>query len=168
MRALPEGFARKAPFALSIRPLNGAPDVGRLAGLHALCFDQAWSRETLARLVGSPGVFGLIAENGAGSVGFVLCRHAAGEAEILSLGVTEPFRRKGIASELLAIAMRQACAGGAEALFLEVAEDNLPALTLYLGLGFGAVGRREGYYRRGEESKTALVLKYAFGAAPPF
>ena len=37
---------------------------------------------------------------------------------------------------------------GAAKLFLEVAEDNAPAQHLYHMLGFTAVGRRPGYYRR--------------------
>jgi len=144
--------------SIDFRPLNGAAGLDRLAMLHAACFEPAWSRETLASLIASPGVFGVIAESAGGSVGFILCRHAAGEAEILSLGVSDPYRRRGIAKGLLDTAMRQARSGGAQRLFLEVAEDNLAALALYLGQGFAAVGRRQGYYRRGEASCAALVL----------
>ncbi|HUN46622.1 MAG TPA: ribosomal-protein-alanine acetyltransferase, partial [Stellaceae bacterium] len=39
-------------------------------------------------------------------------------------------------------------ARGVEAITLEVAADNAPALSLYKSLGFSQVGVRAGYYRR--------------------
>jgi ribosomal-protein-alanine N-acetyltransferase len=49
-------------------------------------------------------------------------------------------------------------------MFLEVAEDNAPALTLYERFGFVKVGERAGYYRRADGTRaTALVMRKLLG-----
>jgi len=61
----------------------------------------------------------------------------------------------GIGRLLVTNAASHAQRHGAKMLFLEVASDNEPALTLYHGLGFRLVGLRKAYY----EEKDAQVLK---------
>ena len=49
---------------------------------------------------------------------------------------------------------------GANAVFLEVDEDNEPARRLYQRAGFREVGRRPGYYQQSRDhAATALVLR---------
>jgi ribosomal-protein-alanine N-acetyltransferase len=54
----------------------------------------------------------------------------------------------GIGRRLIDGLCRAASRGEARKLFLEVAEDNLPALVLYSRVGFKEQGRRKGYYKR--------------------
>lgn len=144
---------------LAIRPL-ARRDLDRLAALHAACFEEGWSRETLADLLASAGAFGFAGFLAGKAVGFILCQAAAGEGEILSLGVLGAFRGRGVARELLAAGVERARAGGIAALFLEVAEDNLAARRLYESAGFELVARRADYYRHpGGRSAAALVLR---------
>lgn len=137
-----------------IRPLQ-ATDLALLARLHGACFADAWSEAALAELLASPGAFAFLAGE---DEGFVLARAAAGEAEILSLGVIPALRRRGIARRLLSAAAGEAKRRGADRLFLEVAIDNGPALALYRRAGFAKVGRRAGYYHRREGAVAAEVL----------
>ena len=58
---------------------------------------------------------------------------------------------------LLDGAIHQAKNGGAEKLFLEVAEDNNVARALYVSRGFVAVGRRQNYYTRNDGTSAAAV-----------
>ena len=44
-------------------------------------------------------------------------------------------------------AIKEACDRGAQAMLLEVAESNAPALALYKKLGFLPIGKRHRYYR---------------------
>ena len=78
--------------------------------------------------------------------GFCAFRQTApDEAELLNLAVDPALRRKGVALALLHELARQTQGD----MFLEVAEDNLPARRLYLKHGFIEAGVRRGYYQNG-------------------
>jgi ribosomal-protein-alanine N-acetyltransferase len=131
-----------------------------MAAAHAAAFDTAWTADDIAELLGGPGGFGFVVEETAAMAGFILCRALADEAEILTLAVRPSHRRKGVAKALLQAAADAASLGGAGALFLEVAADNVPAIALYQGDGFREVGRRAGYYTRGAApAADALVMR---------
>lgn len=110
-------------------------------------------------MLASPESFGLIARDGAATVGFALCRVAADECEVLTLVVASRFRRHGIGRRLLDGVLERAGAHGARSVFLEVADDNVAARALYAEAGFRRVGVREGYYRRGASRIDAWTLK---------
>ncbi|MCF8469409.1 MAG: GNAT family N-acetyltransferase [Parvibaculum sp.] len=151
------------------RPVD-AGSAKRLAALHALCFDDAWDASSIARLLAMPGAFGFTVEDGArGEVrddpdvlpaGLVLARVGGGEAEILAIGVAPAARGAGLGHRLLEAVAIHAAAAGADSLFLEVAEDNLPALALYERFGFHIVGIRPAYYARAGSRISARTLKF--------
>jgi len=95
--------------------------------------------------------------------GFILCRLAADEAEVLSFGISPGHRRRGYGRRLLSIAKEDARQRGARCIFVDVAEDNTPAQALYDQAGFFRVGRREAYYRDARvpalAGTAALVLR---------
>lgn len=94
--------------------------------------------------------------------GFIVLRMAAGEAEILTLGVLPSARGKGLAKALVRAAAGHAAARNCKDLYLEVGIENKAARALYEGLGFVQVGRRNAYYPRpGQPPEDALVLKCA-------
>lgn len=130
-----------------------------LAALHARCFDDAWDAGAIRTLMTSPGVLALAAGDA-----FILVRAAGGEAEILTLATAPESRRHGLARTLVRAAA-EAVAVEAQEMFLEVAADNTPALALYGGLGFMAVGRRPGYYQRPAGTADALTLRAALPLA---
>jgi ribosomal-protein-alanine N-acetyltransferase len=137
--------------------VGASPDSSRiLAALHAACFDEAWTREAFDSLLASPGAFALIGRQDGLDRGFVLVRVVLDEAEVLSVGVSPPARRRGLARCLLAEAARQAGAAGATRLFLEVSIANDAALRLYRKMGFVEIGRRQGYYRNGAENGLTM------------
>lgn len=117
-----------------------------IAALHDAAFRAPWRAPDVGLLLATLGSAAFLALDPAGApVGFVVLRHAGSEAEIVSIGVDPVGRRQGIGAALLAAAVE---AVGPVPLFLEVAEDNAPALSLYRRAGFGAVGRRRAYYAR--------------------
>jgi len=88
-------------------------------------------------------------------------RCAAGEGEILSLGVVAAKRQRGLGRALVEACFEAAAAAGALELFLEVAAANRAARALYQSAGFEAVGRRPVYYpppHRGEPGDDAITL----------
>ncbi|WP_308915915.1 GNAT family N-acetyltransferase [Jannaschia sp. LMIT008] len=117
-----------------------------LAALHASAFDGAarWSAGSFAAAQRDPTCF-FVPEDG-DAHGFALGRVMADEVELLTLVVAPDRRRRGTATALLDAFERQAAARGAEAAFLEVSADNVPARALYARAGWREVGRRPGYY----------------------
>ncbi len=136
----------------------GPAAAAALAAIHAGAFppEQTWDEAAFATQLALPGVFARMDPAG----GMVLARVAGDEAEILTLAVLPGRRRRGIGRALLAAALAEAGARGAQALFLEVAEANRPARALYQAFGFVAVGVRRGYYADGADG---LVLRAATG-----
>jgi ribosomal-protein-alanine N-acetyltransferase len=142
---------------MSVRPTPAsASDAPTLAALHAAAFEAPWSAADISGLLAGPGAYALTLPDG-----FILARALAGEAEVITLAVRPAARRHGLASALLQAATVQALAAGAETLFLEVAEDNAPAIALYGRSGFSLVGRRRGYYARpgGAGPVDALIMR---------
>jgi ribosomal-protein-alanine N-acetyltransferase len=128
-------------------------EAAALAALHATAFPhgEAWNADAFEALLHMPGVFGLVAEGG-----LILVRLAADEAEILTLAVVPAHRRQGLGDSLVETAVLHAAALGGRTMFLEVAEDNVPALALYGGLGFTRAGQRPDYYGPG---RPAALLR---------
>src|SRR5262245_7293744 len=130
----------------------GARDLDRAVVLHATAFaalgERAWSRQDVAELLASPGVYGLLLEADGGDIGLAMCLVAADEAELLTLAIRPTHQRLGFGRQLLTAAIDHARSSGARALFLEVGADNPGAQALYGAAGFVTVGRRAAYYQR--------------------
>ncbi len=141
----------------------GPDQAGALARLHAAAFDPAWPEAEMAELLRGAGSMALALE-----AGFILIRVLPPEAEVITLAVAPEARRRGMGRALLRAALDAAEAAGAEAIFLEVAADNQPALALYAGEGFGEVGRRRGYYPRPcGAGADALLLRRTLPSPSP-
>jgi ribosomal-protein-alanine N-acetyltransferase len=91
------------------------------------------------------------------SVGFAVVQVVGEQAELLTLGVVPERRREGHGRRLLKEAFVRSRERGAEHMFLEVAEDNLPGQELYKAFGFVTVGRRPGYYRSAAGERIAAL-----------
>jgi ribosomal-protein-alanine N-acetyltransferase len=138
----------------------GPRDAGAIAKLHAVSFRRGWSDGEFERLLIERNVVAHRATTGRAIDGFILSRLTAGEAEILSIAVAPAQRGRGLARSLLNLHLRRLAGLGAQAVFLEVDEDNAPARRLYARAGFREVGRRAGYYQHpGNNAATALVLR---------
>jgi [ribosomal protein S18]-alanine N-acetyltransferase len=130
-----------------------ATHAAAMAAIHADAFPpaDAWSADSIAKLLRMPGAVAFLDPAG----GMVMARVTADEAEILTLAVASDARRQGLGRRLLTRAAREVRDAGATRLFLEVAEANNAARTLYVAAGFSECGRRPRYYSDGSD---ALVL----------
>jgi ribosomal-protein-alanine N-acetyltransferase len=135
-------------------------DAGELAALHGASFHRGWSEDEFEQLLLDRSVVAHRIMVGRQLAGFIMSRMIAGEAEILSVAVAFARRRKGLAGQLLNLHLRALAALGTRTVFLEVDEDNAPAMQLYRRAGFEAVSRREGYYPDQDgKNAAALVLR---------
>ncbi len=124
------------------RPALGAPAVGRgrAAGLARL------ARSILGR---DPDGGGLVA-------GFLGLWYGVDEAHVVSVGVGDGFRGRGIGELLLISAIEQAMSRRAGVLTLEVRPSNGAAINLYRKYGFVERGVRKAYYSDNRED--ALIM----------
>ena len=143
--------------------MTAAATAVRLAELHAAAFSAPWDAPAFEALLDQTGVF-VIEE----PEGFILLRAVADEAEILTLAVCPPARRRGLGARLVRDGATEAASRGAGRLFLEVADDNAAALALYARAGFAEAGRRPGYYARPDGGRQdALILALNLPATLP-
>jgi ribosomal-protein-alanine N-acetyltransferase len=136
-----------------------------MAQAHAAAFDPSWKEDEFEDLLDGEGIYGFVAKD-RDPVGVILCRVAADEMEVLTVGVAPKARRKGVAKALMAAGLAAARQAGAGACFLEVAVDNPAAIALYEALGFARAGLRRGYYDRGEAGlMDAVVMRLDLNAS---
>lgn len=139
-------------------------DCTEVSELHGQRFPRQWSDGEFQNLLLQHNVFGFIARQTNAFFsrplgGFVLSREAAGEAEILTVAVSEKSGRQGLGWRLMQAALREAAARGAESMFLEVEAANHAAVGLYRKLGFQKVGERPAYYTGPDGTRSmALVM----------
>jgi ribosomal-protein-alanine N-acetyltransferase len=155
-------FRKSAPYA--IRPIGPAAATD-CARLHAASFAHPWSAAEFESLLAAANAIADGALTGRSRlIGFALSRHAAGEAEVLSIAVAKPERGKGIGRVLMNTHLARLAAAGVTSVFLEVEPGNASAIALYEGLGFETVGERRAYYRKpGAAAAPALTLRCDLG-----
>jgi ribosomal-protein-alanine N-acetyltransferase len=132
-------------------------DAPALVAIERRAFGDPWSEASFREALTAAWSFGLVAELDDTVIGYLIAREAGGAGEILNLAVDPPRRRAGVARTLLDAGLAVLRRRGAEEIFLEVRESNIPAQALYLAAGFRPIGQRAGYYRNPMED--ALVLR---------
>ncbi|ATF19572.1 Acetyltransferase [Phaeobacter gallaeciensis] len=134
-----------------------------MARTHQAAFLQGrpWSAREFAALLDSPFSYAV-----GDARSFALGRVVAGEAELLTIATHPDHQRQGLARAILERWWEVALAHGATDGFLEVAEDNHPARSLYKAYGFAESGRRVGYYtRQGTAAVDAVLMSVSLRKA---
>jgi len=152
--------ARATPHTDPIVVLATPDDAALLAELHATSFPAPWTEEDFALFLRQPGLAAWAAGFEHPS-GFILVRHVAEEAEIITVAVRPEARRHGVGRALLIHAMEELRRHGVAALFLEVATTNAAAIGLYAAQGFVTCGKRRNYYRNtaNAQGNDAAVMR---------
>ena len=151
-----EGAARQVDFAL------------RADGFRAAFADwrAPWSARAFADFAADPRVLWIEARrgvNGDGFVGLALARVIGDEAELLTIFRSPSVAGRGVGAVLIEQLICHLSEKKIDRLFLEVAENNRRAQSLYRRFGFKTVGERSGYYRRSDGGGcNALTLTLDF------
>jgi ribosomal-protein-alanine N-acetyltransferase len=126
-------------------------DIGAIAELELVLFGaDAWSEHQVAEELAGVGREVLVEDGETGLLGYVVTMLVGDVADLQRIGVRPEQRRRGLASALLAEALR------GSRMLLEVAETNEAARAFYATAGFVEIDRRRHYYRDGSD---ALVLE---------
>lgn len=85
-------------------------------------------------------------------IGYAGIRVTDGASELLKIVVSEDFRRKGVAKELISKVAYDAFNLASKELTLEVRASNVGAQDFYKSMGFECAGARPKYYSDGEDA----------------
>lgn len=126
-----------------------------MAEIHTACFTfpRPWSAVEIAGLLSAPNTHLEV-----GKQSFALLRTAGPEAEILTIAVHPDMRRQRIATTLLESLHALATNAGVVEIFLEVADQNIPAISLYESAGYTVRGERKDYYTGPDSQKVNAII----------
>jgi ribosomal-protein-alanine N-acetyltransferase len=126
-------------------------DLEAMYALDVVCFEPVFrfSRRAMRRFAEARGATTVVAEAEGELVGFCIVQMEERVGYVVTLDVAPAWRRRGLAGLLMAEAETRAVAAGALAIELHVFAENAGAMQFYEGIGYGRVGRVEGFYGRG-------------------
>lgn len=106
-------------------------------------------------LLDNENTFNFILKDNKEIVGEADYKISVDEADLLYIYIDDPYKRKGYGAELLKKSLLFLLERGIKNVYLEVNENNLPALSLYKKTGFVKVGKRDQYYGK----ENAYIMK---------
>jgi ribosomal-protein-alanine N-acetyltransferase len=133
-------------------------DAPRLSQLHCASFHRGWGTDEFEQILIERNALAHRLRLGGSTIGFIVSRTAADEAEILSVAVAEKHRGRGFSRDLLRTHLGHLAGHGLKTVFLEVEENNRPARALYERAGFRVVGRRDRYYKDSSGAQLNAVV----------
>ena len=131
-------------------------DAEGVARVERESFPTPWSREDFWREASNDFACYIVALDDMEIIGFAGCWISFEEAQVTNIALTSAQRGRGLGKVLMAKLMRAAAERGAERMTLEVRPSNTPALRLYEGLGFAAIGVRKKYYQDNDEDAILM------------
>ena len=79
------------------------------------------------------------------------------EAQIINVATSSARRGRGYAKMVLEGVFEECRKRGINMISLEVRESNLPAISLYQGLGFTVEGKRRDFYKNPRENALVMI-----------
>lgn len=126
-------------------------------GLHA------WPADEVVGFLALQTVDGYAAKVDGAVAGYILWQQVADEAEIITIGVREAFRRHGVGGALLDKTFEMLEKLGVTQVFLHVRLSNLAAQRLYESRHFKQIGLRKRYYGpayQGDKTEDAIIYRW--------
>ena len=130
----------------------------KLASLHNLCFKQTpppYSAASFYEFLKDVNCH--LFEKG--RKGFAIAKLCDEVVDIVTIAVDPNFQRSGVGEQLLRKLINKLTFLGANQFFLEVADNNLPAINLYRKLNFKPIYKRKNYFSNNDKKLDATVFK---------
>lgn len=134
-------------------------DISAVVALERECQLSSRAEDGYLKLLQDERWLLLVASQSLRVVGIFTGLMIVDELQIDNVAVADGWRQKGIATELLSIAMEVAQKKGMETAILEVRSSNFPALKFYERHGFTITGRRKNYYQNPPDDALLMLLK---------
>ena len=138
-----------------IRPLQ-LRDLSAIEEIERRSYPTPWSRSMFAGELAKPSSICLGAFDGERLAGYLIVSRYVDAWHVMNVAVASDYRRRGVASQLLAALFDQTQADDRRGYTLEVRVSNVGAISLYERLGFERRGVRRGYYTDNRED--ALIM----------
>jgi [ribosomal protein S18]-alanine N-acetyltransferase len=157
---------RRSPVDVRIEPMR-QEDLPEVLAVEVASFGLPWTREMFETDLARRGLAELLVARLAGAgvppplAGYICVWTIGEELHVNNLAVDPRWRRRGIASALLAEALDHGRTQGTRRAFLEVRASNVAAQALYRRFGFEATGVRKGYYTHPVED--AVIMTWEAG-----
>jgi ribosomal protein S18 acetylase RimI-like enzyme len=145
----------------------GPADLDSLYAFELRCFrERPFRRDHVAWILHNDHAVTLVQDGTDGFVAVMMLLFEGRACRVLSLGVAERARRRGIATRMMQAAEAVSRERGIPSVRLEVSTRNFGAIELYRRLGYRTDGVLYGYYSWGEDaySMTKLLPR---DAVPP-
>jgi ribosomal-protein-alanine N-acetyltransferase len=92
-------------------------------------------------------------------IGYVIAKISIYETHILNLTISEDYRQRGIATELLEMIFSKCYIVNSLNIFLEARVNNTPAIKLYEKHDFRRISIRKNYYQTSDGKQDAIIFK---------
>jgi ribosomal-protein-alanine N-acetyltransferase len=152
-------------------------DLPAIAGIEQRVHVAPWTEENFRAEIEKPfSMFMLMTDDETDEVvaGYIVFWVMFEECQILNVAVDLPFRRIGLAKELVRKAVKLAMDKQVKRVVLDVRKSNAPAIELYQSLAFAITQVRKSYYSNGEDAyemtcrlarQEGILVGYSSGAA---
>ena len=131
-------------------------DARALGELAKQVFTMPWSENAFAHLTEDRDSIFIVALEGDMLIGGCGLTHIGLEGDIHNVMVSPEYRRKGIATQMMAVLLEEGVKQGIEEFTLEVRVSNAAAIKVYEKMGFVSEGIRPRFYEQPVED--AMIM----------
>ena len=110
-------------------------------------FDDFWTYNILKDELASDNSKYIVATLNSEIVGFAGIKVAGDQADVMNIVTNKAYRKQGIGTLLLNSLISICKDLNLTSIFLEVNQNNYPAIILYESIGFKKIGIRKNYYK---------------------
>ena len=131
-------------------------DLEQVMEIERELFHVPWTREGFFTFLTREDAMFLVVEEKGQILGYCGLLMVLDEGDITNVAVRPDYRKQGIADAILTEVLSEAWKRGAQTIYLEVRQRNIPAQKLYEKHGFVSCGIRKNFYRKPTEH--AIVM----------
>jgi len=137
-------------------------DINEIYNIEKKVFNDYWSLDLIkSEIIEKKYSMVTVLELKKKIIGYIFQRKIYDENHIINLAIDIPYQHRGYGKFLLMKILEKD--DNDTNVFLEVKEANLPAVKLYIDLGFEEVDRKEGYYSDGSNAIFMLKKNKKYG-----